>query len=421
MKLNSTIRFAAVLACAGVLHVSAAGAATETVVYSFKGGSDGAVPKAGLINVTGTLYGTTEVGGGTGCGGVGCGAVFSIFPDGTNETLWHVFKGGRDGANPIAGLIKTKATLSSKIRLYGTTANGGGTACYNGSGCGTVYSITPSGVEKVIYSFKGGNEGANPAAGLIRFNGTLYGTTSQGGVGVCNSGCGTVFSISSSGAEKVLYPFCSQVYCSDGTGPRARLINVNGTLYGTTGNGGSTACYNGNGCGTVFSITPSGTEKVVYAFKGGNDGAFPSAGLIDVNGTLYGTTSQGGTGICSNGCGTVFSITPGGPEKVLYSFKGGNDGANPAAGLIKVNGTLYGTTSQGGAGICGLHCGTVFSITPGGTEKVLYAFCSSAYCSDGALPYSGLINVKGILYGTTSQGGTGTCGFGCGTVFSITP
>jgi uncharacterized repeat protein (TIGR03803 family) len=314
----------------------------------FKGGSDGTFPTGGMLDVIGTLYGTTYGGGGTGCGGTGCGTVFSITPGGTEKAL-YAFKGGSDGANPTADLTSVKGTL------YGTTPNGGGTGC-NGNGCGTVFSITTSGTEKVVYAFKGGTDGTNPFSGPIAINGTLYGTTSNGGSTGCNGmGCGTVFSITATGRKKVLYRFKGG---SDGANPDSDLIDVNGTLYGTTFNQGGTGC-NGRGCGTVFSVTPSGTEKVVYAFKGGTDGAQPS-GLIVVNGILYGTTAYGGTGCSGTGCGTVYSITLSGTENVVYRFKGGSDGAVPGASLINVSGKLYSTTFNGGA----QNDGTVFSVGP---------------------------------------------------------
>ncbi len=166
--------------------------------------------------------------------------------------------------------------------------------------------------------------------------------------------------------------------------------------------------------------TNSTNYKVVYSFSRGSDGANPYAAVIYVGGTLYGTTDAGG----SHSYGTVFSVTPGGTEKVLYSFGGGADGKYPQAGLVDVGGTLYGTTTLGGAYTCTLSCGiggTVFSVTRGGTEKVLHNF--SGY-SDGSTPHAGLINVKGTLYGTTEGGGTPICysgsNPGCGTVFSIT-
>ena len=148
----------------------------------------------------------------------------------------------------------------------------------------------------------------------------------------------------------------------DGVLPRAGLTDLNGTLYGTTENGGNGACGS-TSCGTVFSITTSGIETVLHNFAGGTDGAAPFDDLLDVNGTLYGTTEGGGT----SNAGTVFSIKPSGKEAVLYSFKGGKtDGAHPWAGLTNVNGTLYGTTVNGGA----TADGTVFSITLSGKEAV---------------------------------------------------
>ncbi len=152
------------------------------------------------------------------------------------------------------------------------------------------------------------------------------------------------------------------------------------------------------GYGTVFKITTSGKETVLHSFGGSSrdDGGEPEAGLINLNGTLYGTTSVGG----KNATGTVFSITTSGIETLLYSFKvfGSGDGANPEAGLLNVKGTLYGTTSYGGT----FGYGTVFSITPSGKETVLHSFGGSG---DGNEPFAGLINVKGTLYGTTTSGG----------------
>jgi uncharacterized repeat protein (TIGR03803 family) len=322
MKLNSIIRFAGVLACAGFLHVSAASAATETVVYSFRGGSDGDNPVASLINVNGTLYGTTKQGGGNGCGGFGCGTVFSITQDGTEKVLYS-FRGGSDGSFPSAGLLNVNGTL------YGTTTYGGGTCEIYG--CGTVYSITQRGTEKVLYSFgyKAG-DGHYPSAGLIKVDRTLYGTTYNGG----RTGLGSVFSVIPGGPEAVLHSFAKR---GDGAYPLGGLLNVNSTLYGTTVDGGP-----GN-AGAVFSITPSGTETVHF-FRGSTNARGPFAGLINVDGTLYGTTWSGGV----PGFGTVFSITTSGTEKVLYSFKGGSDGSQPYAGLIHIGHTLYGTTTYWG-------------------------------------------------------------------------
>jgi uncharacterized repeat protein (TIGR03803 family) len=368
---------------------------TYSVLYSFGGGSgDGGQPLAGLINVKGTLYGTTSEGGGTGCQfGVGCGTVFSVTTSGT-EAVLHSFKGKPhgDGSYPQAGLTDVNGTL------YGTTFGGG-----EGKE-GTVFSVTPSGTESVLYSFGGSGDGERPWAGLINVKGTLYGTTSEGGT-YCSSfgGCGTVFTVTTSGTESVLHSFGGS---GDGDYPLASLINVKGTLYGTTSEGSGTGCH-GVGCGTVFTVTTSGKEAVLYRFKGGsNDGGTPEAGLLNVKGTLYGTTALGG----ANDDGTVFSVTTSGKETVLHHFGGSRDGSRPYEGLINIEGTLYGTTELGGAN----DDGTVFSITPSGTETVLYSFKGGS--GDGAYPYAGLINVNGTLYGTTEEGGSSDVG----TVFSLT-
>lgn len=389
MKVGFIIRLAITLTCAGALHITAAGAASEKVLYSFKGGGDGANPVAGLIDVKHTLYGTTEYG-----GAYGAGTVFSITPGGS-ETVLYSFTGGYDGGYPVARLLNVNGTL------YGTTSSGGNDNCFNGeqAGCGTVFAVAPGGTESVVYAFSG-QDGAAPKAGLIAVNGTLYGTTSQGGT----QDFGTVFSLTPSGAETVLYSFSGGF---DGGIPVAGLVDVKGNFYGTTSAGGMGSCTNFPGCGTVFSLTPTGTETAIYRFSGGNDGGVPLAGLINSGGTLYGTTEQGGGPWCVSGCGVVFSITPGGGEKLLHTFGRYPDGAFPVAGLVNVNGKLYGTTLNGGH-----NAGTAFSITSGGTEKIVHYFGGRT-----VYPSAGLLKVKGILYGTTTNGGPANAG----SVFAITP
>jgi uncharacterized repeat protein (TIGR03803 family) len=365
------------------------------VLHSFTGSPDGGHAEAGLINVKGALYGTTAQGGkfNRQRSDLGEGTVFSISTTGTEHVL-HSFGRHNGGSRPYGSLIDVNGTL------YGTTYLGGAKRS------GTVFSTSTTGKEHVLYSFSGGSDGGYPYASLINVRGTLYGSTSAGGA----SNYGTVFSIATTGTEKILHRFASG---SDGRTPVASLIDVNGTLYGTTLWGGGSGCAYAGGCGTVYSISTSGTEKVLHSFGGALDGSQPYGKLIDVNGTLYGTTFYGGafTG-GPYGSGTVFSITTSGTEKVLHSFGGsGTDGDGPAAGLIDVNETLYGTTNLGGA----YDCGTVFSITTGGTEKILYSFGSG---TDGCRPgASSLISVGGTLYGTTASGGT----FDQGTVFALTP
>jgi uncharacterized repeat protein (TIGR03803 family) len=387
------------------------------VVYSFGTPPDGSFPDASLIDVDGTLYGTTSSGGAAYCGdpsGGAGGTVFSITPSGTEKVL-HTFAGtGTDGCNPHAGLIDVNGTF------YGTTAQGGHYGCglYSGyvyDDCGTVFSITPGGKERVLHYFGGyyTSDGDYPTAALIDVKGTLYGTTSRGGTNECAGQgyqfhCGTVFTITPAGSEKVLHDFHKR---TNGHSPQAGLVDAGRTLYGTTFYGGNYSCARELGCGTVFRVTTGGKEKTLYAFGNGSDGRFPNGGLIEVKGTLYGTTRFGGSYSCNSyqGCGTVFSITPAGKETVLLSFDNTN-GSAPEASLINVKGTLYGTTSAGGA----YGGGTVFSISTTGKEKVLHSFSGS---SDGMEPSASLLNVKGTLYGTTFTSGK----YGNGTVFALTP
>jgi uncharacterized repeat protein (TIGR03803 family) len=368
----------------------------------------GANPDGSLIDVNGTLYGTTVNGGkyneSSAClgytqDGIGCGIVYSITTTGTKKVL-HYFLGltSGDGDEPVYDFTNVKGTL------YGTTFYGG--ACGSAS-FGTVYSISTTGSEKVLHSFCGSASGAAyPTDGVVNVNGTLYGTAGP------NQG-GDVYSISASGAYRVLFAFNGS---DDGYGPDGRLLDVKGTLYGVTHAGG-TACSRYGGCGIVYALTTSGKEKVLHSFKGAPDGRLPVSGLIDVNGTLYGTTLLGGNSGCqySYGCGIVYSITTSGSEKVIYRFKGGSDGGNPVASLVEANGTLYGTTRGGGA----YGLGTVFSSSTSGREQLLHSFGGP----DGAQPMADLTDVNGTLYGTTFGGGyeKGCGGKGCGTVFALTP
>ncbi|HEX3664002.1 MAG TPA: choice-of-anchor tandem repeat GloVer-containing protein [Rhizomicrobium sp.] len=425
MKTVSIVLFAGIIGCALARPVPAAEAATFKVLWSFGSGTDGQYPVAGLIDERGTLYGTTQQG-----GIHGKGTVFSVDPATGIEAVLHSFctrtVNCPDGWTPLAGLIDVRG------KLYGTT-DGGGAHCQGGKPCGgTVFSVSPgTGKEKVLFSFCYENgsctKGFLPLASVVDVKGVLYGTTDEGGGAnytECGfTGCGTAFSLDlKTGMETQLYAFCSQQYCTDGRNSSSALIDVNGTLYGTTAAGGAdhTGCGNA-GCGAVYTLDPATqTETVLYSFTGGTDGEAPQGSLIAMNGLLYGVTeSGGGTGCAGNiGCGTVFSIDPAtGAENVLYSFcsQGGacTDGFNPLDGLIAANGKLYGTTISGGAN----SGGTVFSIDPNtGMETVLYSFCGQSKCADGEYPWASLIDVNGVLYGTTQKGGANNAG----TVFALT-
>ncbi len=336
--------------CGTVYSISPKG--SLSVLFSFSAGN-GAQPDSGLIDVKGMLYGTTPKGGASQRG-----TVYGITTAGVETTLYS-FKGRSDGISPNGRLINVNGTL------YGTTPLGGTQPCsvYD-LGCGVVYSITTSGAEKVLHRFTGGSDGIHPNA-LVYINGVLYGTTVTGGAGTgcsfgtTNVGCGTFYSLSLSGKHKVLYSFGGG---SSGEYPQGELTEVNGTLYGVTYGGGT------DNSGTVYSITASGAHQVLYRFAGGSDGANPVAGLLDLNGTLYGTTYGGGNydTSCTGGCGTIYSVTTSGAENVLYRFALGRDGFSPRAPLTDVHGSLYGTTFYGGETknrpkIC---CGTVFQFTP---------------------------------------------------------
>ena len=374
------------------LNSAPALAGTYRQLYAFQGRGDGAYPFAGLIDVNGTLYGTTD-GGDNGDHGT----VFSLDPMAGSETVLHSFLGGSDGAYPWGGLVQAGG------RFYGTT-NGGGAG-----DDGTVFWLNPrTRAEGVVYAFKGGSDGGGPEASLIKVRGSLFGTTHAGGNA---GGDGTVFSLDrKTGAETVACSFGNGT--PDGpSAPRASLLNVGGTLYGTSAYGGI------GGNGAVFSVNPkSNVCNLVYAFAGGSDASGPVANLTRVGDTLYGTTVYGGCASCFVGYGTVFAVDlTTGAESIVYAFKGGSDAAYPYAGLVRIGSKLYGTTEDGG-----LHdFGAVFRIdTKTGAEAVLYSFQGG---SDGAYPTSALVDADGTLYGTTESGGSTNCSGGCGTVFSYVP
>ena len=346
-------------------------------IYDFRGGADGATPVAGLISdATGALYGTTYNGGSTGCGGSGCGTVYKLTPSGNGykESILHAFAGEPDGQGPSAGLA-----IDAGGALYGTTYVGGNPTyyeCAKYGGCGTVFKLTPSGSgyrETLLYSFEHGDDGAYPSAKvIIGSDGALYGTTEENG----EYGGGTVFKVGTSGGFQVIYAFHGD---PDGRNPVSGLLaRPKGVLYGTTAGGGEYACGTGLKCGTVFELTPSKrsyVEKIVYNFRGGTtDGQFPEADLIvDKQGALYGTTFSGGSGSCDlenpPGCGTIFKLTPSGS---------------------------------------GYH------------ESLLYSFLGG---TDGEYPGAGSL-VKhgkraGLLYGSTPFGGNNACSNGCGTIFKL--
>lgn len=387
------------------------------VLHRFKDPADGEGPGS-LTNVGGVLYGATSSGG-SGCSPYGCGTIFSITTSGTKKLLYS-FKGGSDGEGP-GSLTNVNGTL------YGATGLGGNEDCYS-SGCGTIFKVTISGKEQVLYRFKGGTDAWGSTGPLLLLSGELYGESGRGGNDTCQDGCGTVFKVSLSGKEDVLYRFNGG---SDGERPLSGLVPLKGVLFGITSTGGI-PCDISTGCGTAFKVTTSGHETVLHRFKGAEfsdpseDGGIPSGGLAVLNGVVYGTTVYGGN-CCAYGAtmGTVFSLTASGKEHIVYRFNGGStDGQWPYAGVTAVNGVLYGSTIDGGSNKCGrVKCGVLFSVNKAGKEQILYDFRGSKH-ADGNEGSAPLMYLNGVLYGASPYGGVESCGpsgTGCGTVFRIAP
>ncbi len=361
---------------------------TEIVLYSFaSNGADGFQPYAALtLGKGGILYGTTDLG-----GTHGYGTVFELTKHKFETPLFNFNAGGNGGGEYpyFAGLVVDKAG-----NLYGTTSYGG---AHN---FGTVFMLTPSGTETVLYSFGSQtNDGAYPFGGVVLDKlGNLYGTTTIGGV----HNKGTVFKVTAAGVETMLYSFAGG---TDGCNPDAGVVlGKKNVLYGTT-----PACGGSNN-GTVFKVTQTGAETLLHTFNlDGTDGILPYAGVVlDKVGNLYGTTYQGG----ANDAGTVYKLTPTGTETVLHSFGfDGTDGYYPQASVVFDKlGNIYGTTTYGAGSL-----GAVYEITPTGTETVLHSFQSNG--TDGYHPYGGVILVGKTLYGTTLYGGANNVG----TVFKLVP
>lgn len=393
--------------------------------YSKSGyGVPGGTSYGNLIGSAKALYGATMLGGSTTCSTPfgsgsqsGCGIVYRLVQQPGKRKykldVLHTFEGSpNDGAASLATLLADKSG-----DFFGTTFYGGQ---YDR---GTVFELQPKSsgyTETILHSFGHGKDGAYPISGVIEVNGILYGTTVGGGKytdyklcghygGAPDGTCGTVYSLNpATGEEHVVHSFGKAL---DGASPQAALLDVAGTLYGTTDLGGTSPQ-----CGTVFSVRPNGHERVVHSFRNVPDACNPFASLISVHDTLYGTTCCGGRNFCSNSCtGTLFSVDiASGDEQVLHDFGKGTDGSQPHAAVVYVGGVLYGTTDIGGGTSCvgGAGCGTIFSYAPSASNpaySVVYAFKGKA---DGAGPASALLYSHGAFYGVTMSGGKKGLGTG---------
>jgi uncharacterized repeat protein (TIGR03803 family) len=395
MTIGRSILTLAVLSALLLIAACPAQAQTETVLYNFKGGSDGFTPQSRLTSDgVGNLYGTT------GFGGLGYGTVFELSPNGSggwNETVLYSFTGGADGANPYMSYV----LFDNVGNLYGTTYEAGS------YGYGTVFELSPVGTswtETVLYSFAGGADDANPLNGLITDSaGNLYGRTYESG-----GGNGVIFALSKSGSV-----WTKQVIYDGAPGYAGLTMDTAGNIFGVTGD-------------IVFELSPNGhggwNPTVIHTFAGGPKDGLVAEGtpVLDKDGNLYGTTLGGG----SKNNGTVYELSPvkkgknkgKWTERILHSFRGGNkDGSEPFAGIVfDAVGNIYGTTEIAGNSLAGTVYELVAPVGKGGyKEKVLWKFNNT----DGYEPVDSLIlDSAGNLYGTASGGSSGN-----GVVFEVTP
>jgi uncharacterized repeat protein (TIGR03803 family) len=402
-----TLALCAVAMCAGL--TSAAQASRYEILYRFGAKHNASYAQTPVVVAAdGTIYGTTEFYFAHD-GPRDAGTIFALNPDGQENLLWRFYRRYEfDGYFPIGNLI-----VDPGGSLIGATQYGGS---HDHHGQGVIFSLQPDGSMIILKTFGGINlrktelDGLYPAGGLVENGaGVLYGATVIGGDIACVG-----FTREGCGLVFELNSSQDEVVLhsfaggNDGASPSSGLImDGQGNLYGTTEFGGSSGC-GGLGCGTIYKVSPDGQTKVLYRFMGASDGKYPSNLSFDRARNLFGTAAGG---LC---CGTVFKLGSDGTFTTLYQFSGGTDGSAPVGNLVSgSHGVLYGTTSEGGSS--GL--GTVFKVEMDGSEKVLHSFAGG---SDGSTPEAGLTtDESGNLYGTTVYGGR--IRRNAGIVFKLTP
>jgi uncharacterized repeat protein (TIGR03803 family) len=343
-----------------VYRITAKG--TESVIYNFQGGlTDGAGPSGNLArDKAGNIYGTTQSGGTCQQSNGNCGTVFKIDSSGHESILYSFQPGTSDGQNPGSGVV-----LDSAGNLYGPAQGGK-------FGQGVIFKVnSTTGQESIFYQFGTiSGDGVLPFGALVfDSKGNMNGVAQYGGS--CSSSGGTLFKITPGGVESTLHSFC--VGDANGATPNGPVaLDAAGNIFGVTQQGGDLACPDslapGIGCGTVFKETSAGQFSVLHAFAGspsdgaGDPGVGAGGGLgviSDEAGNIYGITQLGGGGT-GLGDGTVFEVAKGTNYKVLHTFQGGpNDGSQPQSPLVFLSGSLYGTTIQGGTS----NYGTVFRLS----------------------------------------------------------
>lgn len=404
-----------ILAVAVTLVHGAAATNPPQMIYSFGGGPDGEYLDTDLvIDRAGNIYGTSVQG-----GAFSSGTVWRLSPSasGWTHSVLYNFRGGADGGEPYKGVA-----LDEEGNLYGTAGVGGKyVGPCSDTGCGVVFKLAHSNgawAFSVIHSFTGGSDGYGPGSPpVVDKHGNVYGMTPTGGTNAC--ACGVVFQLKPEDGHwrfTVIHAFAGG---NDGIGGSAGrpLLDHAGNLYSVSTAGGA------NGKGIAFQLrhTEAGSWKqtILYTFKGQPDAGFPYSGLaFDAQGNLYGSTYYDG----ANGYGSVYQLSHqqdgSWKESVLYSFKGGSDGANSSATLaVDAKGNLYGTTSAGGSASC--DCGGIFKLVPLGVgqwkENVLFRFQGAP---KPGIAYNGMTpDALGNLYGATVHGGLTDDG----TVYKLTP
>ncbi len=380
---KSVVLFALCFILAGVAARPAQGQ-TFTVLHSFTDGSDGANPEGALIqDSTGNLYGTAS-GGGEDRSGV----VYEISTAGT-ETVLYSFKGGKDGAGPTTSLVRDR-----EGNLYGAALIGGS------DDYGTIFRIDASGKEEVLHSFGSiKDDGCYPAQGLVMGeSGVLFGTTAQCG----SHNRGTIFKVDGARNFTILH---SSIQSPDGGRPYDGHLTMDklGNLYGLTTGGGHNQ-------GVVYKLSRDGRFSLLHSFKGGTeDGCNPYGSVMqDQAGNLYGTTPDCG----SNGYGVIWKLSKTGKETILHNFAGGTeDGCQPRGGLTRDSqGNFYGVTYE-----CGTNdYGALYELSASGTYTVLHSFDES----DGADSTAEVLwTTSGTLYGAAQDGGA----YGWGTMWEYVP
>jgi uncharacterized repeat protein (TIGR03803 family) len=362
---------------------SPAHAQTYNQLYNFPGGSKGLQPGDIVVTSDGSILGAAFY------GDCSCSLLFN-YTDG-KETVLHRFPEptGYEREFP-QGLLLSK----NGDTLYGTTQYGGkeNGLCAGGTGCGVAFSYDlTTGKYKTMHEFGASASDGNSPIGIQALDsaGDLYGLTSGGGTN------GTFYEITAAGTEKVLYAFGP---APDGVWPNGGPVRSGGNYYGVTIGGGANTCNSG-GCGTVFKVTPSGKETVIYNFAGGSDGAYPWELVGDSHGNLYGLSKTQ-----DNTTAAIFEINSAGDFSIAYN---GSYVSGIGFIIMGTDGSLYASSSGGDD-----SDGQILRVTPtgdgDGTVTVLQQFDNT----DGSMlnPFEDLVLHGGVLYGTTNYGGSSNNG-----------